>query len=305
MVGYDPPFGFSFEEVKGMGKLSISKLTASAESALGWPYVRPGSNNSQGIDCSGLFVYMYRQQGASIAHGSNSIFHEYCSSTGVLTSESQLHEGMAVFKLLAWTDDDKDNRWYGHEPGNLSHIGYVASTNPLKIIHASSVAGKVTIDTSIKKWAYWGYLKDVDYGTTPVPDPSPAPSPEPSPSPTPEPDPMWAKVYSKNGKHVHMRKATSISSAVVDNVPCGAEVLVLKYDPSWCYIAYTDKRNATWYGYMMTDFLVIDQPVPSPDPSPAPSPGKLYTVTVYHLTWEDAEKLRMDYLDSDIAEERG
>jgi hypothetical protein len=56
---------------------------------------------------------------------------------------------------------------------------------------------------------------------------------------------------------------------------------------------------------MMTDFLVIDQPVPSPDPSPAPSPGKLYTVTVYHLTWEEAEKLRMDYLDSDIAEERG
>ena len=286
-----------------MGKLSIAKLTASAESALGWPYVSPGTNNAQGIDCSGLFVYMYRQQGASIYHGSNTIFHDYCSSTDQLTSESQLKQGMAVFKCKAWTESDSGNKWYQHAPGNISHIGYVAGTNPLKIIHASSAAGCVTTDTSIKKWAYFGYLKDVDYGTTPVPDPTP--SPEPSPSPELEPDPMWAKVYSKNGKHVHMRKAKSISSAVVDDVPCGAEVLVLKYDPSWCYIAYTDKRNATWYGYMMTDFLVIDQPVPSPDPSPAPSPGKLYTVTVYHLTWEDAEKLRMDYLDSDITEERG
>lgn len=286
-----------------MGKLKISKMTQSAKEALGWPYVSPGTNDSNGIDCSGLFVYMYRQQGARIYHGSNTIFHDYCSSTGQLTSESQLKQGMAVFKLKAWTDDDKDNRWYGHEPGNLSHIGYVASVNPLQIIHASSAADKVTIDTSIKKWAYWGYLKDVDYGTTPSPDPSPDPGPDPEPTPSPEPDPMWAKVYSKNGKHVHMRKAKSTSSDVVDNVPCGADVVVLKYDPSWCYIAYTDKRNATWYGYMMTSFLIIDQPEPSPTPEPTPSPEKLYTVIVYHLTADEAEQLRMDYLESDIKEE--
>lgn len=286
-----------------MSKLNISKLTQSAKEALGWPYESPGTNDSNGIDCSGLFVYMYRQQGARIYHGSNTIFHDYCSSTGQLTDVNQLKQGMAVFKLKAWTDDDKDNRWYGHEPGNLSHIGYVASVNPLQIIHASSAADKVTIDTSIKKWAYWGYLKDVDYGTTPVPDPSPDPEPDPEPTPSPEPDPMWAKVYSENGKHVHMRKEKSTSSAVVDNVPCGADVVVLKYDPSWCYIAYTDKRNATWYGYMMTSFLIIDQPESSSTPEPTPSPEKLYTVIVYHLTADEAEQLRMDYLESDIKEE--
>lgn len=286
-----------------MGKLNISKMTQSAKEALGWPYESPGTNDSRGIDCSGLFVYMYRQQGARIYHGSNTIFHDYCSSTGQLTDANQLKQGMAVFKLKAWTDEDKDNKWYGYKPGNLSHIGYVASVNPLQIIHASSAADKVTIDTSIKNWAYWGYLKDVDYGTTPAPDPSPDPEPDPEPTPSPEPDPMWAKVYSKNGKHVHMRKAKSTSSDVVDNVPCGADVVVLKYDPSWCYIAYTDKRNATWYGYMMTSFLIIDQPEPSPAPEPTPSPEKLYTVIVYHLNADEAEQLRMDYLESDIKEE--
>ena len=46
-----------------MGKLNIQQMTASAEAAMGWPYVSPGSNDSRGIDCSGLFVRMYRDQG--------------------------------------------------------------------------------------------------------------------------------------------------------------------------------------------------------------------------------------------------
>ena len=36
--------------------LNVKKLIASAESCLGWLYVSPGSNNQNGIDCSGLFV---------------------------------------------------------------------------------------------------------------------------------------------------------------------------------------------------------------------------------------------------------
>lgn len=35
--------------------LNVKKLIASAESCLGWLYVSPGSNNQNGIDCSGLF----------------------------------------------------------------------------------------------------------------------------------------------------------------------------------------------------------------------------------------------------------
>ena len=68
-----------------------------AKACLGWPYVSPGSNNSSGIDCSGLFVYLFRLQGASIYHGSNTIWREYTTSNkGKLTSKSQLQPGYAA-----------------------------------------------------------------------------------------------------------------------------------------------------------------------------------------------------------------
>ena len=242
--------------------LSISKLSKSANECMGWPYVSPGTNDQNGIDCSGLFVKMYRDQGAKIYHGSNTIFREYCSSTGKLTSESQLQAGMAVFKLKAWTDADKSNKWYGKDPGNLSHIGYVDSVNPLRIIHASSAAGCVTTDTKIGKWAYWGKLKDVDYGSSPDPDPGP------DPEPTPEPETKTMYVYAENGKPVNMRTKPDIHSALVERVPVGASVTWLKEDGSgWAYIKYHGFK-----GWMLECFLVEDPPGSSPDPDPEPSP---------------------------------
>ena len=65
--------------------LDVNKLIASVEECLGWPYVSPGTNDSRGIDCSGLFVKAYRDQGASIYHGSNTIYRKYCSEKGKLT----------------------------------------------------------------------------------------------------------------------------------------------------------------------------------------------------------------------------
>ena len=77
--------------------LDVNKLIVSVEECLGWPYVSPGTNDSRGIDCSGLFVKAYRDQGASIYHGSNTIYRKYCSEKGKLSSVSQLKPGMAVF----------------------------------------------------------------------------------------------------------------------------------------------------------------------------------------------------------------
>ena len=70
--------------------LDLNKLCTSAEECLGWPYVSPGTNDARGIDCSGLFVKCYRDQGASIYHGSNTIYRKYCSDKGKLTNVNQL-----------------------------------------------------------------------------------------------------------------------------------------------------------------------------------------------------------------------
>lgn len=239
--------------------LDLNKMIDSAHECIGWPYESPGTNDKNGIDCSGMFVKMYRDQGAKIYHGCNTIFREYCSETGKITSARDLQVGMAVFKCKPWTDADKGNKWYGTEPGNLSHIGFVTSVNPLEITHCTSPVAKT--DSTIGKWAYWGKLKDVDYGG------SPSPKPGPDPEPTPVTKTMY--VYAENGKPVNMRRKASKQAALVERVPVGASVIWQKDDGNgWAYVKYHG-----FVGWMMDCYLVSEPtPEPSPDPSPEPEP---------------------------------
>lgn len=239
--------------------LDLNKMIDSAHECIGWPYESPGTNDKNGIDCSGMFVKMYRDQGAKIYHGSNTIFREYCSETGKITSAKDLQVGMAVFKCKPWTDADKGNKWYGTEPGNLSHIGFVTSVNPLEITHCTSPVAKT--DSTIGKWAYWGKLKDVDYGGSP--------SPEPGPDPEPTPVTKTMYVYAENGKPVNMRRKASKQAALVERVPVGASVIWQKDNGNgWAYVKYHG-----FVGWMMDCYLVSEPtPAPSPDPSPDPEP---------------------------------
>ena len=228
--------------------LDLNKMIDSAHECIGWPYESPGTNDKNGIDCSGMFVKMYRDQGAKIYHGSNTIFREYCSETGKITSAKDLQVGMAVFKCKPWTDADKGNKWYGTEPGNLSHIGFVTSVNPLEITHCTSPVAKT--DSTIGKWAYWGKLKDVDYGGSP--------SPEPGPDPEPTPVTKTMYVYAENGKPVNMRRKASKQAALVERVPVGASVIWQKDDGNgWAYVKYHG-----FVGWMMDCYLVSE---PTPD----------------------------------------
>jgi len=238
--------------------LDLNKMIDSAHECIGWPYESPGTNDKNGIDCSGMFVKMYRDQGAKIYHGSNTIFREYCSETGKITSAKDLQVGMAVFKCKPWTDADKGNKWYGTEPGNLSHIGFVTSVNPLEITHCTSPVAKT--DSTIGKWAYWGKLKDVDYGGSP--------SPEPGPDPEPTPVTKTMYVTTPDGKSANIRRKASKQAALVERVPYGASVTWTKDNgKGWAYVKYHG-----FVGWMMEDFLTEDVPGPAPSPEPYPEP---------------------------------
>ncbi len=134
--------------------IDIGKLCDSFESCLGWPYASPGSNDENGIDCSGLFVKAFRDQGEKSYHGSNTIYREYLSEKGIISDESVLKPGMAVFKWNSRTPEK-----FNDNLGDFQHIGLVTSIAPLRIIHASSVAGRVICDEKIGEWKYWGWLK--------------------------------------------------------------------------------------------------------------------------------------------------
>ena len=229
--------------------LDLNKLCASAEECLGWPYVSPGTNDARGIDCSGLFVKCFRDQGASIYHGSNTIYRKYCSDKGKLTSVSQLQRGMAVFKWNPNTPEKFDDGL-----GDFQHIGLVVSVNPLRIIHASSAAGCVTTDTKLGKWAYWGWLKDVAHEGIP---PTPAKGDE-----EPVAEVKTAIVTAPSGSTVNLRIRANTSAALVERVPIGSIVEVLGTGSKWSKVKYGTKT-----GYMMAEFLTTEEAVvPEPEP---------------------------------------
>lgn len=223
--------------------LDAKKLCASAEACLGWPYVSPGTNDARGIDCSGLFVKCYQDQGASIYHGSNTIYRKYCSEKGKLANVSQLRLGMAVFKWNAKTPEKfKDGL------GDFQHIGLVTSTNPLRIVHASSAAGCVTTDTKLGKWAYWGWLKDVAKS-----DSTPGVLDETEEG---EEEAMteYATVIADSGSTVNIRAKAKTSAALVERVPIGARVEVLGVCGSWTRVKFGSRT-----GYMMSQFLTAEE----------------------------------------------
>jgi len=230
--------------------LDVNKLIASVEECLGWPYVSPGTNDARGIDCSGLFVKAYRDQDASIYHGSNTIYRKYCSEKGKLTNVSQLKPGMAVFKWNANTPEKFDDGL-----GDFQHIGLVTGVNPLRIVHASSAAGCVTTDTKLGKWAYWGWLKDVSKADNLQHTPSEPTEGDDEPMATTE----FVTVIADSGSTVNLRAKAKSMAALVERVPLGARVEVLGTCGSWTKVRFGSRT-----GYMMTKFLTAEED-PEPD----------------------------------------
>ena len=268
--------------------LDVKKMIQSAEEALGWPYVSPGSNDRNGIDCSGLFVKIFRDQGSNIAHGSNTIWRKYCYDKGPLTSISQLEPGMAVFK-----HKDQDTAKYPDGQGDFCHIGLVVSVNPLKIIHASSDKGCVTTDTKLGKWSYCGKLLGVDYaGGGGSVDPEPGPEPAPAPEPV---GPVYATVWAASGQTVNLRKEKSMSSKLLARMPIGTKVRVIRQGDTWCNVAYTDSYPATWQGYVKTEFLKFDQEDDRQPDIPDTQPAMGVTVIIQGLSEDEADKLLCQY----------
>ena len=101
-------------------------------------------------DCSGAFVWAYKQLGETIYHGSNTIWKKHCSSRGKLSGGKRadgqpVKFGTAVFLL-------KD--------GCRHHIGLYVG-NDVVIEAKSTYYGVVT--SHLSHWDEWGELAKVDY----------------------------------------------------------------------------------------------------------------------------------------------
>lgn len=222
--------------------IPVNRLVEIFYSMLGWPYASPGANGPSGIDCSGAFVYAYKQFGERIYHGSNRIIRVYCHDVRSVSRLDELHVGMAIFKsrsdLSRMKAEYKPGGAYYNPalPYDYYHMGLVASVSPLKIINATPPA--VRIDTDLSKWCCAGDLNAVDYGG----------------AQPPEPLPETARVFAETGSTVNLRSAPSKSAVVRVRVPIGSVVDVLeRTNDEWWRVRY----GATT-GYMMRMFLVAE-----------------------------------------------
>ena len=96
-------------------------------------------------DCSGLFVWAYKKLGAKIYHGSNTIFNQYCSSTGPLAGKVKIRRGTAVFQ---------------NTNGKRGHIGLYVGGGMCVEEHGTQAG---IIKSPLSTWDEWGELADVDY----------------------------------------------------------------------------------------------------------------------------------------------
>ena len=124
----------------------------------GWAY-EWGAAREGKVDCSGAFVWAYRHLGGpDIAHGSNSILRQ---SMAPLQPMSAARPGWAAVKIRAWTDAQKNNRWYGQEPGDCYHIGLVGRDG--RILNAKGTAAGFVASDPDEGWDGCAPLTDVTY----------------------------------------------------------------------------------------------------------------------------------------------
>lgn len=121
-----------------------------------WPY-EWGAAREGCVDCSGAFVWAFKQFGQSIHHGSNTIARKYIS--GKLQKASTAKPGWAVFKQKF--DGEEPTQYQSDGLGNFYHIGLLGSDG-VNVLNAKGVSSGFSSDP-LSKWQYAAPLKGVEY----------------------------------------------------------------------------------------------------------------------------------------------
>lgn len=185
-------------------------------------------------DCSGVMVYIWKQHGMTIAHGSNSIARKYC---GKRTKTPK--PGYAAFK---WKE--KDTAKYPDGLGDFYHIGIVAEDGQNVYESRGTQAGFVL--SAASSWYCFAPFDDVDYSGKDE-----------------EGTPLYeAKVSTPNGGRLNVRVAPGLNARIVGKIPCGETVDVWEDDGEWSRIGGDGLTGWVFNAYLEK----TDAPAPEPAP---------------------------------------
>ncbi len=106
-------------------------------------------------DCSGMFVWAFKQFGLGMSHISSNIYKSYCSTKGALNDslKKTILPGTAVFT--------------GKTADNHPHVGLYVGNGKVIEAHGTQ-AGVVTANITESRWTWWGRLKNVEYPASEV-----------------------------------------------------------------------------------------------------------------------------------------
>lgn len=229
-----------------MSKIPVNELISCFERMRDehWDYCLNSAREGC-VDCSGAFVWAYKQFDKTILHGSNSIAR---LSVGDLLSISYARPGMVAVKVKDWTDDDDTNRWYDSEPGNVYHIGLVIQNgSEMNVIEAKGAKWGVVQTKLDNKWKFVAYLDDVDY-TQKMEE-------------TIMEYKYTGSIHLTSG-YVHLRSQPNITSKSIAKLYHGEPVEIGdSSQPNW----YAVKDEAGNEGYVYSKYVVIENEIQSDD----------------------------------------
>ena len=229
-----------------MSKIPVNELISCFERMRDehWDYCLNSAREGC-VDCSGAFVWAYKQFDKTILHGSNSIAR---LSVGDLLSISYARPGMVAVKVKDWTDDDDTNRWYDSEPGNVYHIGLVIQNgSEMNVIEAKGAKWGVVQTKLDNKWKFVAYLDEVDY-TQKMEE-------------TIMEYKYTGSIHLTSG-YVHLRTQPNITSKSIAKLYHGEPVEIGdSSQPNW----YAIKDEAGNEGYVYSKYVVIENEIQSDD----------------------------------------
>lgn len=213
-----------------------------------WKYTW-GSAEDGNVDCSGAFVWAYRQEGEKIYHGSNRIAREYVLE---LLPVSEAQPGMAAFKLRR-PGEASYALPQGYLPGggryngdlnDYHHIGLV-DDDPHYVLNAKSTAEGFKRSPILDGWDAVARLTAVNYNDMEAP----------------AMEMYKATVTAPSGGTVRMRKMPTTDSDTLAKVSVGSVVSVREEASGWAQI-----EHAGIIGYMMSQYLTRSE-APATEPA--------------------------------------
>lgn len=175
------------------------------------------------VDCSGAFVWAYKQFDENIYHGSNRIARKY---VGSMAPAKEGKPGYAAFK---WRKEGEPDEYKADGLGDYYHIGLI-DEYALNVYNAKSKSDGFSLD-SLDQWDFAAPLLAVDYGDKH----------------------MGNGIVTTLRTPLNVRDAPSMDGSVIFKIPKGAIVSVTGTSISGFYpIIYEGKT-----GYCSSQYITL------------------------------------------------